>query len=115
MISMSRYMGRSTFTNNLEYYKEFLDERGVNLIQQYRTGKLRHPSIEEMASLERIRHVWKVGDRFYKLADRHYGDSKLWWVIAWFNLKPTEGHCKTGDVLRIPLPLDRVLEMLRYE
>ena len=110
---MSRYSTQQVFINNRELYKEFFDERGVNYIRQFRTGKLRHPSIEEIATLERVSHVWKVGDRFYKLAHQYYGDSRLWWVIAWFNLRPTEGHCRTGDVLRIPLPLDRVLNMLR--
>ena len=111
---MSRNINRSTFINNTKFYKDFLEERGVSAIQQFRTGRLRHPTVQERATLERVRHVWKVGDRFYKLADRYYGDSRLWWVIAWYNLRPTEGHCRTGDVIRIPLPLDRVLEMLRY-
>ena len=111
---MSRYANGAPFINNSEFYREFFAERGVGYIRQFRTGRLRHPTIPEMASLERVRHVWKVGDRFYKLAHQYYGDPTLWWVIAWFNLKPTEGHCKTGEMIRIPLPLNRVLEMLRY-
>ena len=111
---MSRYANETPFTNNSEFYKEFFKERGVRYIRQFRTGKLRHPTIREMASLERINHVWSLGDRYYKLAHKYYGDSSLWWIIAWFNLKPTEGHCRSGDLIRIPLPLDRVIEMLRY-
>ena len=111
---MSRYANETPFTNNSEFYKEFFKERGVKYIRQFRTGKLRHPTIREMASLERINHVWSIGDRYYKLAHKYYGDSSLWWIIAWFNLKPTEGHCRSGDLIRIPLPLDRVIEMLRY-
>ena len=111
---MSRYSNQRPFVNNAALYKEFFDERGVRYIRQFRTGKLRHPSIAEMATLERVPHIWKVGDRFYKLAHQYYGDSSLWWIIAWFNLTPTEGHCRAGDVLRIPLPLDRIVSMLRY-
>ena len=111
---MSRYSNSSPFTNNASFYREFFNERGVSFIRHFSTGRLRHPTIPEMASLERVRHIWKVGDRFYKLAHQHYGDPTLWWVIAWFNKKPTEGHCETGEMIRIPLPLNRVLEMLRY-
>ena len=48
-------------------------------------------------------HVWKVGSRFYKLAAEYYGDSRLWWVIAFFNKKPTDGHVDIGDVVYIPM------------
>jgi nucleoid-associated protein YgaU len=112
---MSRYANETPFLNDSEFYEEFFKERNVKYIRHFRSGKIRHPTIKERASLERVRHIWKVGDRFYKLAHRYYGDPSLWWIIAWFNLRPTEGHCETGDLIRIPLPLDRVLEMLRYE
>tara|TARA_R100000234_G_C5003645_1_gene181525 strand:+ start:4454 stop:4792 length:339 start_codon:yes stop_codon:yes gene_type:complete len=111
---MSRYTNEVPIINNSSFYEEFFKERGVKYIKQFKTGRLKHPTVEEMASLERVRHVWTVGDRYYKLAHKYYGDPTLWWVIAWFNLKPTEGHCRAGDIIRIPLPLDRVLEMLRY-
>ena len=38
-----------------------------------------------------------------------YDDASLWWVIAKFNNKPTEGHLKLGDQVLIPLPLSQVL------
>jgi len=111
---MSRYANEIPFTNNSEFYDEFFNERKVKYIKQFRSGKLRHPTVRERASLQNINHIWKIGDRFYKLAHRYYGDPTLWWIIAWYNLRPTEGHCRTGDTIRIPLPLDRVVGMLRY-
>jgi nucleoid-associated protein YgaU len=109
----SRYDNTPVFVNNDELYDEFFEERNVNFIRQYRSGRLRHPTLTERASLERVRHVWKIGDRLYKLAHQYYGDSRLWWVIAWYNKKPTEGHFKIGDLIRIPMPLNQVLSMLR--
>jgi nucleoid-associated protein YgaU len=53
--------------------------------------------------------VWKVGDRFYKMANKYYGDPTYWWVIAWFNQTPTESHVVVGTTLEVPLPLDRAL------
>ena len=67
---------------------------------------------EEVASLNTLGHVWGMGDRFYKLAFEHYGDSEKWWVIAWFNQTPTEFHVARGDIILIPFPLERVLKYL---
>ena len=62
--------------------------------------------------LELVGHTWSLGDRFYKLAYKYYGDSTLWWVIAWYNQTPTEAQVEIGDTLQIPLPLDKILRML---
>jgi len=100
---MSRYANETPFTNNSEFYKEFFKERGVRYIRQFRTGKLRHPTIREMASLERINHVWSLGDRYYKLAHKYYGDSSLWWIIASSNnLGKGTLVVPENTILRIP-------------
>ena len=57
-------------------------------------------------------HIWKTGDRYYKLAAAYYGRPQLWWVIALYNQKPTEGHLKIGDVIKIPTSLDLLLYYL---
>ena len=111
----NRYNNATPFVNNSPLYEDVLQERNVNYIRQFRTGKLRTPTITERSRLQRIRHVWTLGDKLYKLAYKYYGDSRLWWVIAWYNLRPTEAHFKTGDVIRIPLPLDKVLALLTRE
>jgi nucleoid-associated protein YgaU len=64
---------------------------------------------EERQRLTNIRHTWKVGDRFYKLAEQHYGDPTSWWVIAMYNGMPTEGHVRTGTTILIPTPVGRLL------
>jgi hypothetical protein len=112
---MSRYNNAVPFNNKEELYEEVLEERDVNYIRQFRTGLLSQPTVQQRAGLQTIRHVWQLGDRLYKLAYKHYGDSAKWWIIAWYNLKPTESHFKAGDIIRIPLPLNRVLALLRRE
>ena len=52
---------------------------------------------------------------YSKLAHKHYGDSSLWWVIAWFNKRPTESHVTVGTVIVIPMPIQKVLKYLRNE
>ena len=83
----SRYNNARPFINNNELYEEFFEDGDVNYIRQYRTGMLTQPT----------------------------GDPTLWWIIAWYNLKPTESHFKIGDLVYIPLPLDRVLSVLKRE
>ena len=68
-----------------------------------------YPTVEQAGNLTFINHVWKQGDRYFKLASEYYGDPTLWWVIAWFNKKPTESHVKLGDIIQIPMPLETVL------
>ena len=109
---MSRYFGRTKFFNQKEMYQDTLDERGVQGIMQYTTPQLLHITKEQIPSLTVINHVWKTGDRYFKLAHDHYGDSTKWWVIAWYNRKPTESHLTYGEIIYIPHPLDQVLNYL---
>ena len=109
---MSRYSGRETFFNRDELYESTFDEREVNGVTQYSTPILKHPTKDQIASLRTVPHVWKTGDKYFKLAFDHYGDPKLWWVLAWFNKKPTESSLKYGDVIYVPHPIDRVLTYL---
>ena len=109
----SRYQNARPFINNNELYEDLFEDRDVNFIEQFRTGILTHPTIAQRARLESVTHVWGLGDRLYKLATKYYSDPTLWWVIAWYNLKPTENHFKQGDTVYIPVPLDRVLTVLQ--
>jgi hypothetical protein len=76
------------------------------------TVVLKNPEIFERINLATDTHVWKYGDRFYKLAHTYYNDSQLWWIIAWYNGYPTEANVKVGDVLDIPLNLEEIIKTL---
>ena len=89
------------------------EERDVKYFRQYESPNFRYPTVSEMKELTIQKHVWKAGDKYYKLAHEHYGESSLWWVIAWFNKAPTESHVKIGSVVSIPKPIQRVLKYLR--
>jgi|TARA_R110000824_G_scaffold192233_3_gene374260 hypothetical protein len=106
-----RYDGTSVRNNSAEIYEELFTNRGVKNISHFRTPIFEPLALEDRYSLMNEGHVWVVGDRYWKLADEYYGDSSLWWLIAWYNQKPTEGHLKIGDVLAIPLPLDMAMRL----
>ena len=107
---VSRYEKRILFRNKNKLYDALFEKRKVKHIRHFNTPVLRYPKASEIANLQLIAHTWKVGDKYYKLASRYYGNANFWWVIAWFNQKPTEGHLRAGDRIRIPLPVERVLE-----
>ena len=104
----SRYDNRFIRVNAASIYNELFIRREIGIVSQYTTPRFSYPTVDESLELNIIPFVWKMGDRFYKLADHYYNDPKLWWVIAWFNKTPTESHLKIGDVVQIPLPLERV-------
>ena len=110
----SRYENRIVLRNKNEQYKEMFENRNVSFIRHYDTPILDHPDDGDVDSLAIIQHLWSVGDRYYKLADKHYNLSKYWWVIAWYNQAPTEAHLMPGDIIYIPLPLERVLSTYGY-
>lgn len=111
---MSRYKNTTVKVNNLELYKKLRKERGIpGGLTQYNLTKLPVLTVEQVSNIDSVGHVWKTGDRLYKLASTYYNDPTLWWVIAWYNNKPTEGHLKLGDLIQIPVPIDRVYGLLR--
>ena len=112
---MSRFSNRKIFKNDSELYKEMAEERDVNYFRHHETARLRYPTAKEISEMNIVDHVWKSGDKFYKLAQEYYGDATLWWVIAWFNRTPTEAQAKLGSIISIPLPVQKVLKYLRNE
>ena len=90
-------------------YKNVLDERGVKQIEQFRTPILKFPNEESFKEIRAVDYIWKQGDKFWRIASKRYGDPTLWWLIAQFNRKPTEGHLSPGDVIKIPIDVSDAL------
>ena len=111
----SRYGSRSfIFNNNEEYRKAFFNDRGVKEIVQYETADFSYPTLDEMDSLSTVTVRWSATSKLYNLASEYYGSPTYWWVIAWFNKKPTESHIKPGDVIRVPTSLGSILSVMGY-
>ena len=111
---VKRYDNRTIKRNNQDLYRDILEDRGLKSVRQYTTPNLRYPTAEEISNFQLIGHMWKTGDRYYKLADTYYNDPEMWWVIAFFNQKPLEHHVGLGEVIHIPIPLEKVLTYMVY-
>lgn len=107
----SRYEGRQKIINNLDFYRNAFRNRGVKQVEQYSTPVLDYPDSKQMSDLNVIDHIWGRGDHYYKLANFYYGDSTYWWVIAQFNQKPTEDQIVFGDIIMVPTPLEKIMEI----
>lgn len=103
---MSRYFNRVIIKTNDDLYTDVLERRDVRHISLHALGRIGYPSVQEAESLQKQPHIWTMGDRLSKLAERYYNDPRLWWVIAWFNKKPTDAHFHYGDLVYIPMPLE---------
>ncbi len=112
---MSRYDDKIPLINDSEKYENVFEERGVKFIKHYSTPELTHAQRSQMGGLEHVYHMWKLGDKLYKLSAEYYNDEKLWWLIAWYNKAPTESHIKAGQILKIPLPLNKIKSILRIK
>lgn len=108
----NRYKDREVLMNNLEQYKETFRNRNVKFIRQYESPNFLYPKGNDFNKFDISSYTWTLGDSYYKLADRFYGDPKSWWVIAKFNNRPTEAHVGVGDIIYIPYPLPKVLNYL---
>ena len=98
-----RYNERGIFINDEMSYKDsFFDKRAIEQIVQYETARFYYPSVSERQNMNVSTIVWASNSRLYNLASQYYGDPSLWWLIAWYNQKPTEAHYSIGDVVYIP-------------
>ena len=106
-----RYNNRGKRNNSDEIYKELLQKRDLKTVEHYSTPSFSTITVVDRHSLINELHIWKSGDSYPKLASKYYGDPGLWWLIGWYNQKPTDAHVKIGESLAIPLPLDKVLSL----
>ena len=106
MASSSRNYGRRFFRNVSKKYTDILRRKNSPGITQWTTPVSMALSPNTNSAIRDISHIWKTGDRYFKLANQYYQNPEYWWVIASYNQAPTEGHLKVGDVIFIPTPLD---------
>jgi len=105
----SRYEFRKRVYNKNFLYNKVLKTKDLLHIHQFVTPIFTYPDTKQIRNLTIISHIWRFSDKYYKLANKYYGSSKYWWLIAWFNKKPTEAHIEIGDTIYIPTPFELAL------
>jgi hypothetical protein len=106
----SRMNSRTIFVNDdKNYQKEFFQERGVNRVPQYKTGRFKALTPRQRSQLEVNSITWTAVSNLTKIAFDFYGSPQYWWIIALFNNRPLEADFKLGEIVYIPTPLEKVL------
>lgn len=109
-MTFSRYTNTPIFKNDdRNYQKSIFKKRDISQTFQYSTYIFEYPVNAEIAAFQNIPRVWGTSDKLFNIATEYYGSPQYWWVIAWYNKKPTESHFEIGDTYYIPLPLSDVL------
>lgn len=108
---MSRIIQQQKTLSN-EFYTNYLYERGVPKINFLSLTKLKNLTDDQKRLLNIQEHVWSSTDSYYKLSSVYYGNPNFWWIIAYYNKKPTESSIKLGTVLYIPQPIGLILSLL---
>ena len=109
----TRYNNRSMKVNEDPMYDNVFKKRGVKKIRQYTTPVFPEITPELRSMLVRQQHIWTIGDSYEKLSAMSYGMPGYWWVIAWYNKRPTDALVNVGDIVFIPRPLETILEIFR--
>ena len=111
---MSRYNAREkVLNNNTDMFAKQFEERNVNSVVQYKMDPLRSLTEAEERTISTVSYTWNSGDRMWRLANRFYGDFKMWWVITQYNRIGSEMEIKPGQSILIPFPLSIVLQYVR--
>lgn len=114
-MAISRYRKTEVIKNSDEDYKKTFSTRfGPTGLVQNTTTFITIPTEQELMNITYSTETWGLGQRLYKLSFKYYGDSQYWWLIALFNKIGTEADLKDGDAVKIPIPLDIVLNLYGF-
>ena len=108
----SRYnKSEGTVITDLRYKQKFNSRWLPSGISVLENPDLHYPTDIEKQDLTIASIRWKLGDRLYKLAHTYYGNSSYWWIIAFYNKKPTEQSIEIGDLIQVPTSLTDILSI----
>tara|TARA_S200000501_G_C20609722_1_gene649730 strand:- start:333 stop:674 length:342 start_codon:yes stop_codon:yes gene_type:complete len=107
---------RTTIIVDSKLREKIYSRMRVEEVTQTETLRLNDLSEDDLrTNFTYVEKIVSQGDKMYKFAHEIYDNADYWWIIAWFNNKPTDAHCKIGEVLYIPLPLDRAISVATRE
>lgn len=114
-MAISRYKKMNVIKNNDSDYKKVFSSRFGSLgLLQTGTTTFRKPTEKELMNIDYANETWSLGKRLYKLSYQYYGDSQYWWLIALFNGIGSESEINLGDIIKVPTPLDVVLNLYGF-
>lgn len=110
-MAFSRYSNRDIISINLknETYRRLLKQKDKKNIYLHSTPVYKFDDTDKDIDFTFTEVYWAESDRLYKLSNQYYNTPEFWWVIAFFNQKPTDADYGVGDLVLIPTPLENAL------
>ena len=95
-----------------EKYDYLFENRSNKIINMTAMKQINAMTDAERSAVDTRRYTWRTSDRYWKIAERFYGDPRLWFIVAYFNKAPTEFHVSAGQSILIPTSPRFILEKL---
>ena len=110
---MARDDDRKVKVTEQDEYDRLIKRRGKKRLTHQTTPIFTGPTSRQRKTIATTRRVWSAGDTLMKMSKQYYGDVRYWYIIAWYNFKPTDAHFQLGDVVFVPTNLSKVLSVFR--
>lgn len=107
-----RYSNSKIIVNIHENYEQYFRDRNVSLINTLENSKIKYPTETQLQTIHLEPYIWKDTDRFYKISYQFYKSPKYWWIIPFMNKKALESDFRAGDVVYIPMPLEKFIQII---
>jgi hypothetical protein len=105
----NRYIKTGILINNSEEYSDLFIQKNVTSVKQYSTYNFSKISENIKNNLDIVYHSFSAQDKLYNISEKYYGSPEYSWLICYTNNIPNELSIKEGDLLKIYLPLNRIL------
>ena len=102
----------SAITRSDERYEYLFENRDPKIIYKIAMREMNALSNEERKAINTREYTWRANDQYWKVAKRFYGDSRLWFIIAYYNKAPTDFHLQKGQNILVPMAPQVVLDKL---
>ena len=83
-------------------YDYLFENRDMKIIYMAAMNEMNAMTDADRSAIDTKRYTWRTSDRYWQVAKRFYGDTRLWFVIAYYNKAPTEFHLSNGQDILIP-------------
>jgi len=93
-------------------YDYLFEGRDTKIIYVLAMDQMNALSGADRRAISTRRYTWRPYDQYWKVAQRFYGDTRLWFIIAYYNKAPTEFHLKPGQDIFVPTSAQAILDKL---
>jgi hypothetical protein len=108
----NRYSNTRKLLNNSTLYKQLLNQKKLNNLIQYTTFDFKNLKNLKDYNLDVILHTVQPNESLFMISQKYYNAPEYGWLICYTNRIGSELQINDGDILKIYVPLEMLLELL---